>query len=102
MPDEKDIREALHEDRRSEKTGKYRALRRNKQTESDALRIFEHGTERELMQFLRENGLKDDSPRFAEIVKLSASASGNRDSQRVQLLAGFSLPFLGESSKMRF
>ena len=38
MSDEKDIREALHEDKRSEKTGKYRAPRRNKQTESDALR----------------------------------------------------------------
>jgi hypothetical protein len=63
MSNEKDIREALREEKRSEKTGTYKPLRRNRQTESDALRIFEHGTERELMQFLRENGLNDDSPR---------------------------------------
>jgi hypothetical protein len=70
MSDEKDIRETLREEKRSEKTGKYKPLRRNRQTEIDALRIFQYGTERELMQFLRENGLNDDSPRFAELVKL--------------------------------
>jgi hypothetical protein len=56
MSDEKDIREALHEDRRSEKTGKYRALRRNKQTESDALRIFEHGPNENLCSFYARTG----------------------------------------------
>ncbi len=34
------------------------------------LDIFEHGTERELMQYLRGNGLKDENPRFGKIVKL--------------------------------
>jgi len=34
------------------------------------LEIFENGTERELMQYLRRNGLKDENPRFGQIVKL--------------------------------
>jgi hypothetical protein len=76
MSDEKDIREIVREEKRSEKTGKYKPLRRNQQTESDVLRIFEYGTEREPMQFLRENGLKDDSPRFAELVKLFRERGG--------------------------
>lgn len=76
MSDEKDIRETLREEKRSEKTGKYKAFPRNKQTESDVLRIFEHGTEREFMQFLRENGLNDDSQRFAELLKLFRERGG--------------------------
>jgi len=34
------------------------------------LDIFEFGTERELMEYLRRNDLKDENPRFAQIVKL--------------------------------
>jgi hypothetical protein len=56
MSDEKEIRQTLREEQRSEKMGKYQPLPRNRQTENDPLRIFEHGTERELMQFLRETG----------------------------------------------
>jgi hypothetical protein len=41
--DEKDIREILREQKRTEKTGKYKPLSRNRQTGSDALRIFEQG-----------------------------------------------------------
>jgi hypothetical protein len=70
VSDEKEIRDVARRERRSEKTGKYRPLPRNKQTEANLTRIFEKGTERELMQYLRENGLNDDSPRFAELVKL--------------------------------
>ena len=76
MSDEKEILKTLREEKHSEKTGKYKPLPRNRQTESDVLRIFEHGTERELMQFLRENGLKDDSLRFAEILKLFRERGG--------------------------
>jgi hypothetical protein len=70
MAEPKEIQETRLAEQRSEKTGKYKPLRRTKQTETDILKIFKHGTERELMQFLRESGVKDDSPRFAEIVKL--------------------------------
>lgn len=79
MSDPKDIQDNLRAERRSEKTGKYKLLRRTKQTEDDVLRIFRHGTERDLMQFLRENGVKDGSPRFAEIVKLFRERGGKLD-----------------------
>lgn len=32
--------------------------------------IFKTGDEREFMQILRKHGLKDEDPRFAEILKL--------------------------------
>jgi hypothetical protein len=70
MSKEKEIRVLHCKERRSKTTDKYSALPRNRQTENDILRIFEHGTERELMPFLGENGLKDDAPRFGEILKL--------------------------------
>jgi len=60
------------------KTEKYVPLPRNRRTEAALLRIFEHGTERELMQYMRENGLKDENPRFAEIVKLFREHAGKR------------------------
>jgi hypothetical protein len=78
MSNEKEIREVVREEKRSEKTGKYKPLPRNRETERDAARIFENGTEQELMRFLRENGLKDDSPRFAEIVRLFRERGGRR------------------------
>jgi hypothetical protein len=76
MSDDREIRGVLREEKRSEKTGKYKPLPRNRQTESAITKIFDHGTERELMQFLRENGLKDDSPRFAGILKLFRERGG--------------------------
>lgn len=36
----------------------------------DLDQIFKYGDEREFMQVLRKNGIKDEDPRFAEIVKL--------------------------------
>jgi hypothetical protein len=78
MSDEKEIREVRNEEMRSEKTSKYKPLPRNKRTENDMLRIFEHGTEQELMQFLREKGLDEDSPRFSEILKLFRDRGGKR------------------------
>ena len=50
-------RETLRDEKRSE-TSKYKPPRRNSQTEGDALRIFEHRSEIELMHFLRERGEK--------------------------------------------
>ena len=49
---------------------KYVPLPRNRGTENAMLDIFDYGTERELMQYLRKSGLKDENPRFGQIVKL--------------------------------
>lgn len=78
MSDEKEIRDVVREEKRSEKAGKYKPLPRNRQTERDMADLFDHGTERELMQFLRENGLNDDAPRFVEIVKLFRERGGKQ------------------------
>jgi len=78
MSEEKEIKEVVREEIRSEKTGKFRPLPRNKQTEADLARIFEYGTERKLTKYLRENGLHDDEPRFAQIVKLFREHAGKR------------------------
>jgi hypothetical protein len=36
----------------------------------DLRKIFKYGDEREFMQVLRKRGIKDEDPRFGEIVKL--------------------------------
>lgn len=36
----------------------------------DLEHIFKYGDEREFMQVLRKHGIKDEDPRFAEIVEL--------------------------------
>ncbi|HXZ13771.1 MAG TPA: hypothetical protein VEG64_15410 [Candidatus Sulfotelmatobacter sp.] len=41
--------------------------------ENDLRKIYEFGDEKELMQFLRGIGLKDESPRFAEVVNVFRS-----------------------------
>lgn len=38
--------------------------------ERDLTRILSNNDERELMQILRKHGIKDENPRFSEIVKL--------------------------------
>jgi len=38
--------------------------------ERDLKRILGNNDERELMQILRKHGIKDENPRFSEIVKL--------------------------------
>jgi len=63
---------------RREKTGKYKALPRNKQTERELKRIFDYGTEVELTKYLRASGVADGSKRFAEIVKLFREHGGKR------------------------
>jgi hypothetical protein len=78
MPDEREIQELFSEEKRSEKTGKYKPLPRNKRTEREIAKIFENGTEAELMRFLRQNGLRDESPRFAEILRLFREHAARR------------------------
>jgi hypothetical protein len=36
----------------------------------DLRRIFKDGDEREFMQVLRKNGIRDEDPRFAELLKM--------------------------------
>lgn len=36
----------------------------------DLEKIFKYGDEREFMQVLRKHGIKDEDPRFVEILKL--------------------------------
>lgn len=76
MFEEDEIRNSLEKERRREKTGKYKPLPRNRQTEKELKRIFDYGTEVELTKYLRENGVVDGSKRFAEIVKLFREHGG--------------------------
>jgi hypothetical protein len=78
VSDDKEIREVVQGEKRSEKSGKYKPLPRNRRTEVALAKIFERGTEQDLMQYLRQNGVSDDSPRFAEIVKLFREHGGKR------------------------
>jgi hypothetical protein len=78
MPDEREIHDLMGEEKRSERAGKYKPLPRNRRTEREIAKIFDFGTETELMRFLRRSGLKDESPRFAEIVKLFREHAGQR------------------------
>jgi hypothetical protein len=78
MSAEKEIRDVARGEKRSERTGKYKPLPSNRQTEREIAELFDHGRERELMQFLRASGLNDDSRRFAEIVKLFRERGGKR------------------------
>lgn len=44
----------------------------------DLRNIFNHGDEREYMQVLRKHGIKDEDPRFAEVVKLFRELRGGK------------------------
>lgn len=79
MFEDDEIRDSLQGERRREKTGKYKPLPRNKQTERELKRIFEYGTEAELTKYLRENDVPDGSKRFGEIVKLFRELGGKRE-----------------------
>lgn len=70
MPDEKKTEPPPEPKKARKAVQKYIPVPRNKGTENAMLDIFEFGTERELMQYLRKNGLTDENPRFAKILKL--------------------------------
>jgi hypothetical protein len=70
MPEEKKTKPPLEPKKARKPVQKYIPVPRNKGTENAMLDIFEFGTERELMEYLRRNDLKDENPRFAQIVKL--------------------------------
>lgn len=70
MAREKDIRSAIEREKHPERRHT-RAERRA--LENDVRRILEFGGEKELMQFLRGLGLKDESPEFVNAVNLFRS-----------------------------
>lgn len=78
MFEDEEIRKAREAEKRQEKSGKYKPLARNKRTELEVQRIFDYGTERELMNFLRKNGVPDESERFAQIARLFREHGGKR------------------------
>lgn len=67
MADEKEIRNAIEREKHPERRHTRSELR---SLENDLRKIYEFGDEKELMQFLRGIGLKDESPQFAEVVKV--------------------------------
>jgi hypothetical protein len=70
MTDEKEIRDAIERERHP---GRKHTRSELRSIENDLRKIYEFGDERELMQFLRGIGLKDESPRFAEVVSVFRS-----------------------------
>ena len=76
--DDDEIKKNLADEKRREKSGKYKKLPRNKQTERDLKRIFDRGTEAELMKYLQENEVPYGSERFLEILKIFRECAGKR------------------------
>jgi hypothetical protein len=70
MFEDKEIKRSLKEEKRRGKSGKYATLPRNSETERDLQRIFDSGTESDLMKYLQEHGLQDGSAMFLKIVDL--------------------------------
>lgn len=75
MPDDKEIRDAIEREKHPERKRTKSELR---SLENDLRKIYEFGDEKELMQFLRGIGLKDESPRFAEVVNVFRSLRRGR------------------------
>ena len=44
----------------------------------DLRKILQYGDEREFMQVLRKRGIKDENPRFGELVKLFRDLRGGK------------------------
>ena len=70
VSESEEIRDAKERERHPERKHTKAELRR---IESDLRKIYQYGDERELMQFLRGIGVMDESPRFAEVVKVFQS-----------------------------
>jgi hypothetical protein len=70
VPDDQEIRDAKERERHPERKHTKAELRR---IENDLRKIYQYGDEKELMRFLRAIGVMDESPRFAEVVKVFRS-----------------------------
>ena len=70
--DEEDAQSAFDPGKRREKDkkGKYKPLHRNKRTEAEIGKIFDFGTEIELVRYLAQHEMPDGSEESAQLVKL--------------------------------
>jgi len=70
--DNEDAQSAFDQGKRGnkEKKGKYKPLRRNKRTEAEIKKLFDFGTEIELVRYLAEHGLPDGSEESVQLVEL--------------------------------
>jgi len=71
MSNEKEIRDATKREKPSERRlDKYKHTTQERNAMLRQLkRIIETKDEREFMKFLREHGIKDENPRFSQILK---------------------------------
>lgn len=70
MSDDKEIRDAIEREKHPERKRTRAELRL---IERDIARIWRDGDEKDLMQFLRGIGLKDESPKIARAVNVFRS-----------------------------
>ncbi len=75
MYDDDDIRKAQKEEQRSQ-AKKTKPPKIDSALLADTRRAFSFGSEREFMQALRRIGISDESPKFAELVKLYHETRG--------------------------
>lgn len=75
MFDDEEIRKAREEEQRSPGQ-KSKPERVDKKLLAEVRRALRFGTEREFMQALRRIGISDESPKFAELVKIFRESRG--------------------------
>jgi transcription initiation factor TFIIIB Brf1 subunit/transcription initiation factor TFIIB len=75
MFDDEEIRKAQEEEQRSPGQ-KSKTEKVEKKLLAEVRRAFRFGTEREFMQALRKIDISDESPRFAELLKLFRETRG--------------------------
>jgi hypothetical protein len=78
MFDEEDVKKAFDRELRREKRGKYKPLSRNIRTEKDLQKIFDYGTELELVKYLAAHEMPDGSVESERIVKLFRAHAAKR------------------------
>lgn len=78
--DKEDAKSAFSQAQGGEKNkkGKYKPLPRNRRTEAEIRKIFDFGTEIELVRYLAEHGLPDGSDESMQLVKLFREHGGKR------------------------
>jgi hypothetical protein len=64
--------------REKDKKGKYKPLPRNRRTESEIKKIFDFGTEIELVRYLAAHELPDGSEESVQLVKLFREHAARR------------------------
>lgn len=75
MFDDEEIRKAREEDQRSTRQ-KNKPEKIDRKLFAEVRRALRYGSEREFMQALRKIDISDESPKFAELVKLFRETRG--------------------------